>query len=160
MLLHKTNAEYIVWMKRQESILSQKARIKWAEEGDSNTKYFHSTIKERRRRSRILRIQDHNASWIEGNRAISQAAVDHFSDIFSQPQEANRLDILRWMDKIVTEEDNQSLHKEPTKVEIRNAIFSLDPNSAAGPDGYNGHFFQAAWDIIKEDVYSFVISNH
>ncbi|XP_019223726.1 PREDICTED: uncharacterized protein LOC109205468 [Nicotiana attenuata] len=45
--LYKAQAEYTRWLKMQESILKQKARIKWAEEGDSNSKYFHSVIKEK-----------------------------------------------------------------------------------------------------------------
>lgn len=28
----------------------------------------------------------------------------------------------------------------------------MNPNSAAGPDGFNGMFFQNCWEIIKEDV--------
>ncbi|GAA0183948.1 hypothetical protein LIER_31273 [Lithospermum erythrorhizon] len=29
----------------------------------------------------------------------------------------------------------------------------MDKNSAAGPDGFNGVFFQTFWDLISKDVY-------
>ncbi|VFQ93090.1 unnamed protein product [Cuscuta campestris] len=40
--------------------------------------------------------------------------------------------------------------------EIKAAIWHLNPNSSAGPDGYNGDFFRKFWDIIKEDLISAV----
>ncbi|OIT21155.1 putative ribonuclease h protein [Nicotiana attenuata] len=76
--LYKAQAEYTRWLEIQESILKQKARIKWAEEGDSNSKYFHSVIKEKRRRAHIYRIKDEQGIWMEGNEAIAKAAIDHF----------------------------------------------------------------------------------
>ncbi|VFQ82763.1 unnamed protein product [Cuscuta campestris] len=46
------------------------------------------------------------------------------------------------------------ISKIPTPEEIKEAVWSLNPNSAPGPDGFNGFFFRACWDIIKEDVIS------
>ncbi|XP_059285096.1 uncharacterized protein LOC132038443 [Lycium ferocissimum] len=100
MLLNKTKAEYIKWLKMEDSILRQKARIKWAEEGDSNTKYFHSTIKARRRRAQIYKIKDRNDHWVEGNANISKVAIDHFSEIFTgNPRDMN-LDFIRGCDNL------------------------------------------------------------
>lgn len=44
----------------QEALLKQEAQIRWFEEGDNNTKYFHNVIKDGRRRFQIHRIQNHN----------------------------------------------------------------------------------------------------
>ncbi|WMV15173.1 hypothetical protein MTR67_008558 [Solanum verrucosum] len=44
--LNRSKAEYIRWLKTEDSILRQNARLKWATDGDSNTKYFHSTVRE------------------------------------------------------------------------------------------------------------------
>lgn len=115
--------------------------IKWEEDGESNSNFFHRTIKEKRRRSRIIMIKDSNDNWVEGNHAIFKVAMQYFYTLFTQPQEPNRSDILRWVDIVVTEEDNLNLHQILSESEIKDVVFSLDPNSAAGPDGYNGHFF-------------------
>ncbi|XP_060200737.1 uncharacterized protein LOC132629008 [Lycium barbarum] len=40
--------------------------------------------------------------------------------------------------------------------ETHHAIISLDPDSAPGPDGYSGKFYQVTWEIIKEDVHNMV----
>ncbi|GAU42390.1 hypothetical protein TSUD_296880 [Trifolium subterraneum] len=38
----------------KESLLRQKSRTKWIQEGDSNSRFFHSSIKGRRRRNQIV----------------------------------------------------------------------------------------------------------
>ncbi|KAL0301641.1 UNVERIFIED_CONTAM: LINE-1 retrotransposable element O protein [Sesamum radiatum] len=40
----------------------------------------------------------------------------------------------------------------PTKDEIKQAIFDMCPDSAAGPDGFSALFYQVTWDIIAQDV--------
>jgi hypothetical protein len=45
----------------KESLLKQKSRMNWVKEGDSNTKYFHESIKQRRGRNQLvaLKVGDH-----------------------------------------------------------------------------------------------------
>ncbi|XP_060188384.1 uncharacterized protein LOC132617405 [Lycium barbarum] len=97
---NKTKVEYIKWLKMEDSILRQKARIKWAEKGDSNTKYFHSTIKARRKRAQIYKIKDRNDQWVEGNANISKAAIDHFSEIFTRNSRDINMDFIRGCDNL------------------------------------------------------------
>lgn len=40
----------------------------------------------------------------------------------------------------------------PTMDELNQVIFSMNPYSAAGPDGMSGKFYQVCWDIIKIDL--------
>lgn len=48
------------------------------------------------------------------------------------------------------------LSKILEKNKIKDAVFSLSPHSTAGPDGFNGTFFQNWWDIIQREVIAFV----
>lgn len=154
--LYKALAEYTRWLKMQEFILKQKSRIKWAEECDSNSKYFHSVIKEKRRREHIYRIKDNQGTWIEGNEAIANAAIDHFSNLFTHTQSDNNLSILDCIDPMVTEKDNHLMNQILEEEEIKHTVFSIDPNSSAGQDGFNGHLYQASWGTIKKEVCKFV----
>ncbi|XP_049381360.1 uncharacterized protein LOC125845914 [Solanum stenotomum] len=65
--IHKTQAEHTRWLKCEQSILRQRANIIWLEDGDSNTKYFHVVINEKRRRATVRRIQSENGQWIIGD---------------------------------------------------------------------------------------------
>ncbi|KAL0349293.1 UNVERIFIED_CONTAM: hypothetical protein Sangu_1157100 [Sesamum angustifolium] len=44
----------------------------------------------------------------------------------------------------------------PTLEEVREAVFSIDPDSVAGPDGFGAVFFHTCWEIIAEDVFGAV----
>ncbi|XP_019241015.1 PREDICTED: uncharacterized protein LOC109221003 [Nicotiana attenuata] len=117
--LHKSQAEYIRWLKMQDSILKQKARVKWAEEGDTNSKYFHSVIRERRRKTQLHMIKNRDGDWVEGNRNIAQAAIEHFSEIFSQPNNTSDMEIVRKCEKLITDADNELLQHTPTIEEVK-----------------------------------------
>ncbi|XP_060202505.1 uncharacterized protein LOC132630945 [Lycium barbarum] len=40
----------------------------------------------------------------------------------------------------------------PSESEVKEAIFSLNGDSASGPDGFTGQFYQKCWEVIKLDV--------
>ena len=41
--------------------------------------------------------------------------------------------------------------------EVRRVIFSIDPDSALGPDGFCSRFYQSCWDIICCDLLDVVL---
>ncbi|CAL5208786.1 unnamed protein product [Lathyrus oleraceus] len=66
------------------SQLFQKSRSKWLKEGDTNSSYFHSSIKSRSLRNTILELK-FGEDWIEGVSEIRQEVVNHFTRIFKEP---------------------------------------------------------------------------
>ncbi|KAH0777791.1 hypothetical protein KY290_009202 [Solanum tuberosum] len=149
--IHKTQVEHTRWLKCEQSILRQRANIRWLEYGDSNTKYFHDVINEKRRRATIHRIQSENGQWITRDDQIAKKAVDYFSKLFSDDQEIE-LHHLDCIDQRVHRDDNNMLEVIPNEVEIKEAVFGLNPDSTPGPDGFGGDFYQSCWDIIKSDL--------
>ncbi|KAG5611855.1 hypothetical protein H5410_023136 [Solanum commersonii] len=149
--LNKGQAEYVSWMRMQEALLKQKAQIRWFEEGDNNTKYFHNVIKDRRRRLQIHRIQNHNGKWIQDSDKIGKAAVKHFSKLFNLPEPTVDDNIVSCIPECITDEDNLMLSTMPNEDEIKTTIFYMNPTSFAGPDSFNGMFYQRCWGIIKPE---------
>ncbi|KAL0368333.1 UNVERIFIED_CONTAM: hypothetical protein Scaly_1052200, partial [Sesamum calycinum] len=56
----------------------------------------------------------------------------------------------------LTDEDRRFLCVMPTLGEVRDAVFSIDPDSVAGPDGFGAVLFHTCWEIIVEDVFGAV----
>ncbi|XP_016491548.1 uncharacterized protein LOC107811177 [Nicotiana tabacum] len=71
--LNKAHTEYVKWLGVQESILRQKSQIKWFQEGDYNTRYFHSVLRDKRRRLYLHRIKNHRNRWVKGDDKIAKA---------------------------------------------------------------------------------------
>lgn len=38
--------------------------------------------------------------------------------------------------------------------EVKDSVFSIKPDSSPGPDGFNGKFYQSAWNIIVNDLHN------
>ncbi|ONI13814.1 hypothetical protein PRUPE_4G246900 [Prunus persica] len=59
-------ASHVDLMRRWQIVPSpQKSRLRWLQEGDRNTKFFHLTTIIRRRRNRIERLKDNEGVWVE-----------------------------------------------------------------------------------------------
>lgn len=60
--------------------------------------------------------------------------------------------ILDSVDPCVTSAMNQILIQPFTNVDVRCALFGLNPSKALGLDGFLTIFFQSSWDTIKDQV--------
>ena len=60
----------------------QKARVKQLQDGDKNTKYFHSVIAEQRGKSFIDRIKNANRDWLTDESQIAAGVVHFFEVLF------------------------------------------------------------------------------
>ncbi|VFQ73133.1 unnamed protein product [Cuscuta campestris] len=60
--------------------------------------------------------------------------------------------ISQFIPKVINVSDNELICNVPNEEEVTKAVWDHSPDSAAGPDGYNGYFFRQCWNIIKLDV--------
>lgn len=79
MNLNKANAQLIMHTKREKTYWRQKTGMKWFKEGDSNTKFFHSEMNDKKRRMTLRRMKKEDNTWIEGNVNIASEAINFFS---------------------------------------------------------------------------------
>lgn len=58
-------AELKIYLHYEEEFYRQKSSVQWCEEGDRNTKFFHSMVKGRIKKLYLSRIQMKDGSWTE-----------------------------------------------------------------------------------------------
>ncbi|XP_015087005.1 uncharacterized protein LOC107030129 [Solanum pennellii] len=150
--LSASNANYIKYMKLEYSILQQKTQLQWLKKGDANTKYFHDVIRGRRKKMFIHKVMTDSGVCIHGEENIARAACEYYQNMFTGKTDKIREEMLQCIPNMVTNEQNIELEKMPSVDELRKVVMSMNPNSAPGPDGIGGKFFQVCFDIIKEDL--------
>lgn len=135
----------------KEAQLFQKARIKWALEGDLNSRFFHKWINSRTKLNTIDGVKVHG-SWIDSVPEVKEAIHNHFRDHFSTLSDSRLCFGDSLFSRKLEDADNSYLASEFTEIEIKDAIWSVDSNSSPVPDGFTFGFFKHNWEIIKSDI--------
>nr|XP_027088512.1 uncharacterized protein LOC113709861 [Coffea arabica] len=138
---------------QEDMFWSQKARAAWLNDGDKNTRFFHACVSERRRKSVIHRIRSQCGEWLEREDDISKGTVSFFQQLFSDQSGLSSIPVSDVIPKLLSDRDNLELERHPSLEEIKDVVFSLDPDSAAGPDGFSRRFFTFTWEVVGKDVF-------
>ncbi|GKD19628.1 hypothetical protein Tco_1208786 [Tanacetum coccineum] len=130
--------------------LAQKAKIRWAIEGDENSKYFHGIINKKRSQMAIRGV------WLKVNWNVEPSIVkkeflNHFSNRFSAPV-SPKITLQARFPKCLSLEQIDVLERTVTYDEIKKAVWDCGTNKSPGPDGFSYEFFRRYWDIIDQDV--------
>lgn len=150
--LSKEQANLLLHLCREEIFWRQKAHVKWAKDGDANTKFFHMSVKDRHRRQRINSIRNDEGVLLDSQPQIQNEAVRFFTHLY-QGGDSTRMDeLLTHIPTLLQPNDHSLLLQPVTLSEVKQAVWELDPDSAAGPNGFTGLFFRHCWDLIADDV--------
>ncbi|KAJ9536677.1 hypothetical protein OSB04_un000150 [Centaurea solstitialis] len=142
----------------EEMALRQRAKVRWLNEGDSNTKFFHKVIRERKHVNHISSICDMNGNFAYGD-DVGIAFIDHLKSFMGKRDETLQpfLPVSCFQHQLSLAEANFMI-RPITDEEIKMAMFSIGNDKAPGSDGFTSKFFKAAWDIVGTDV-SVVVHN-
>ncbi|GJY09973.1 hypothetical protein Tco_0378158 [Tanacetum coccineum] len=125
----------------EESFLRQKAKIEWLEVGDSNSAYFHKTIKSRNQRSRIDAVRTMDNVEVTGT-SVPEVFVSHYESFLGTNMDCKFLNTMDLFDKKVSVASNSNMIRQVTNNEIKQAMFDIGDDKAPGPDGYSSAFFK------------------
>ncbi|XP_056698562.1 uncharacterized protein [Spinacia oleracea] len=140
----------------EESYWHARARANELRDGDKNTKYFHHKASQRRKRNRIVGLNDNNGEWRTKPEELDEIITTYFEGLFATSNPTGFEEALEGVERKVSEVMNGRLDKEPSGEEIREALFQMHPNKAPWPDGMHALFFQKFWGIVGGDIVSFV----
>ncbi|XP_019230803.1 PREDICTED: uncharacterized protein LOC109211692 [Nicotiana attenuata] len=121
----------------EEQYWKQKVGMTWFAEGDRNTSFFHNHVNGKRKKLQLKRIKSGSGVWIEDQEQLAAAAVDFI--------------------KNSSQMKNLELSRLPIIEEVRTSVFELTGESASGPDGFTGLFYQICWDVIGADIHNMVL---
>ncbi|KAM7517189.1 hypothetical protein LguiA_006772 [Lonicera macranthoides] len=139
-------------MRHQEVYWKQKSRQKWLQDGDRNTKFFHTAAKVKIAKARISCLVE-GSTTITAPQEIEDCIVNFYKSLYSSAQSSEIVSsLISYVPHLVSDADNQMLLQVPSDEEVRAAVFGLDPSSAAGPDGFNGYFYHQCWSLVQRDV--------
>lgn len=132
-------------IQRQCSIKwAQRAKILWVNDGDRNTRFFHSVFRTRSHNNYISQIQDLNGNTFCVPADIESAFIDFFHHIWNAPSNvaSNIADFLPPDLPRISDQDRNSLIVEVTKEEVFCTLSDLPSGKSPGPDGFNVEFYQ------------------
>ena len=75
--------ELSVLYDKEEKMWHQHSRIQWLQSRDKNTKIFHGTTTQRKRKNFIKGLKDDNGVWHEDEDNVSGLLNEYYSKLFS-----------------------------------------------------------------------------
>ena len=149
--------ELEVLLNSEETMWTQKARSNWILNGDRNTRYFQTVVRQRRARSKILHIKDEEGLLLEDPLENENRLVTHFKSPYEDTALLSVDSILSELQSFdipkLSHQQCLDMSRPVTSWEIEDTIFQLGPHKASGPDGIPAFFFcQQYWEVVKIDV--------
>jgi len=137
---------------RNESLLQQKSRALWFKKGDSNSKYYHASIKCRRMKNEIKGIHCHiSDKWVEEPNTVKELVKDFYKKKMSVVEDIGvRLDNVEFKELI--DYDNMFLTDPFDDKEIKDAIWNCDSSKSPGLDEVTFSFIKKHWGLLEKDV--------
>ncbi|XP_048490840.1 uncharacterized protein LOC125492429 [Beta vulgaris subsp. vulgaris] len=141
-------AELWMWMKRKELYWAQNSRITWLKEGDRNTKFFHATATNKKRKNTISSIKV-DGQDVSDPSQIKNEARKFFKNIFKE-EYSIRPTIENLQFNRLSSSQADSLIAPFTTDEIDSAVASCSSDKAPGPDGFNFKFIKKCMGDCQE----------
>nr|GEW51184.1 RNA-directed DNA polymerase, eukaryota, reverse transcriptase zinc-binding domain protein [Tanacetum cinerariifolium] len=129
--------------------MAQKAKIKWAIEGDENSKYYHGVINKKRGRLAVCGVMA-DSTWIESPNSVKEF-FDHFKNRFDQPSTCG-IQLVRKFSNRLSIEQNELLEGEVSNAEIKSVVWDCGIDKEPEPDGFTFGFYRRYWSFIENDV--------
>ncbi|XP_058106493.1 uncharacterized protein LOC131249745 [Magnolia sinica] len=140
----------------EEVFWKQKFRNRWLKEGDRNSKFFHTLVTNRIRRSHISQVVLQDGSITSDQAQKKAAASDFFKLLYSAEAITPIADSSIKLPPLVSLAYNDFLLTPPIVEEVKLVVSSLPVDGTPGPDGFSRVFFSSCWNIVAEDLYRVV----
>ena len=154
----RLNKEISKLLVKEEQMWKQQSRSLWLQEGDNNTRYFHSQASHGFRMNRIDNLDDANRDLCSDEDGISNILINYYQQLFTSSNPSMIEAIVEQIPCSINDEMNEELLADFTREEVVVALKQMEPLKAPGPDGLSLLFFQHYWHAVEDDVTEAVLS--
>ena len=152
-----------------DSIIGKKAegekirsKIKWWEEGEQSTKFFHNLEKSRAKQKAWDKILDKNDQLQYGTSNILKRQVEFYKQLFTSEQNDDNQNekafFLDSIDRALSESSKNKLDSDIQLSEIVSAIKKMPNGKSPGSDGLPVEFYKIFWGDIGNDYFEVINS--
>jgi len=132
------------------AMLKQKARVEWLKSGDTNFKFYHSSLRWRIAKNNIVGLRI-NGARCEEVPTVKGQVKEYFESRFGVSLlSLVNLDGVGF--KRISAVDNDLLCDNITEVEVLEAVSQCGSSKCPGPDGFNFAFVKKYWEVIETDI--------
>lgn len=117
---------------KEEVMWNQRSRALWLKCGDRNTRFFHTTATQRRRRNRIEGLMDEGV-WYDSKEHLERVILKYFSSIYCTDHPTSFDANLNAVAPRVTQVMNGELLGTFKEEEIKAALNQMHPTKAPSP---------------------------
>ncbi|GJR45998.1 hypothetical protein Tco_1314101 [Tanacetum coccineum] len=151
--------------------VAQKAKLRWAIEGDENTKYYHGILNNKRSHLFIRRVFV-DGEWVTDLIQVKHAFFSHFASRFEK-SEQYRAHLDTQFPNVLSTDQVEELEREVPYDEVKAVVWDCWENKSRGPDGYTFEFFRSkkynamvlkvdfkkAYDLVRWDYLDDILYN-
>ncbi|GJX11787.1 RNA-directed DNA polymerase, eukaryota [Tanacetum coccineum] len=128
----------------------QKSKIKWAIEGDENSKYYHGILNKKRNQLSIRGVLV-EGDWVENPNMVKNEFLNHFKNRFDRPKSVRPMLNMEFPHHLNSMQQ-LDLEAEVSNEEIKKAVWDCGVDKSPGPDGFTFGFYKRFWSLIEKDV--------
>ncbi|XP_058782964.1 uncharacterized protein LOC131657602 [Vicia villosa] len=148
----------IHWHELNVQILRQKAKIHWLREGDSNSAYFHASLKAKHQSTNLNILYKEDGTPIIQPEDIVQEMCKYYKNLMGTKENNIKVVDITAMRKgpQLSMTQRASLIAPITVEEIKKALRGIGDLKSPGVDGYGAKFFKTNWNLIEHDLIAVV----
>jgi hypothetical protein len=103
-------------------------------------------------------LKNSQNEWIEDEEDLKEMVNNYYKNLFATPDSNIQWQQTRYSYPTINELDYDQLKEDISNVEIKNALFAMNPWKAPGPDGFPAGFYQNGWSAVGSSICTFVKS--
>lgn len=135
--------------------VEKKSRVKWLQEGERNTKFFHQIVIKHKHFNRIFSLKNQECRHLVHHEEITEELILHFQTLFTEMevdiQEAIQ-QIQQHIPSLISKDQNEALMLEISLKEVEEVVKALLTNKALSPDGFTIEFFKVGWKFLGKKI--------